>query len=178
MTWRCKLAQLKHKWRTAFALAMVYLRYAGARLHEIYFKDTMRPVKVISIVASWLCSLGLMSMAVPGHINEASMALAEAAAPLWFWGLLIWGVCLERIFNLLTPFNNKYAELVTPFAAVWVWFVLFLSALLDTSDSGHMFVLYLVPTLIEFWVLGRVFFDEFFDVYESYLYGNKEDTRG
>ena len=116
------------------------------------FCDSMRPLKLITILLYALCAFGL---SLSDKRRSADLAFVFDAAPWWVWMLACAYVVVARFVGLFVWQGWWWTRRSTPIIGLTIWSMLF-SASLHAPNFG-MGLLYLVGCVIEAWLLARAF---------------------
>lgn len=117
----------------------------------------LRPLRLVSIMPLVLAGIGFVALMKipPGTTVHADLAVILKVAPAWVWAVLFLGIAGIRLAALLHPHHSyKGIKIVLPSTAMLLWVCMFASNFIGNPDSIFA-LLYLVPAIIETWILGR-----------------------
>lgn len=119
---------------------------------SIVATDSLRPVKLIMMV---LGIIGVVGFTIRPDMHE--IHFLTTMMPVWIWASLFALVSISRFIKMFTRINNKIFLYAVASVGVWLWTMVFTSCML-AGEWGLNF-LYLVPIMIEAWILGRGIYD-------------------
>ena len=142
-----------------------FKRTARNRMVATYF-SSLDPLKASTLVVYFFAAIGMAMMHGPNNPEDLGvyMKLMMQGGPVWFWSTCFWLILISRITGLITNYYNRITAFATPVLAMWVWATLFLSnaiaAFAPGAEPSGLFMLYLGPIWIEFFIVSRVICDD------------------
>lgn len=116
------------------------------------FFDSLRPLKAITIPLCLIASIAFFFQS--DSAPSSDLEFLTSKIPSLVWGLLFAYATASRVVGLFIWPGNKLTRIATPVLSIWLWsMLLFSSAIASPAES--MSPLYLVPILIEFWILAQ-----------------------
>lgn len=119
---------------------------------SIIANDGMRPVKLIAIAVGIFAGLGFAFKP-----DEREIYFLISIMPMFMWSATFLTVSAERLIRMFTRFQHKVLIYSESAFSVWLWVMLFSSGVM--AGERGMMLLYLLPVLIEVWLLIRSIFD-------------------
>lgn len=154
-------------------------RVARNRVVSTYF-SSLDPLKASTLVVYFFAAVGMGMLQGPENPDDLGvyMKLMMQGGPIWFWSLCFWAILIARMVGLLTNYYNKFTAFATPVLAMWVWSILFLSnavaAFSPGAEPSGLFMLYLGPIWIEFFIVSRVICDDHYSDFFAKYYPPEE----
>lgn len=174
---KTKIRILKSRARRWFSK---HLRIARDRAIDTYF-HSFDPLKASTLVVYWLAFCGMVMMAGPNNPHDLGpyMKLMMQGGPVCFWATCFLVILIARLIGLLTYYRNRITEFAVPVLAMWVWSTLFLSNAIAAFEPGAepsgLFMLYLGPISIEFFILSRAICDNYYSDFLDRYYHPEEE---
>ena len=132
---------------------MIHNRFVDT-LIEILATD-IRPVKLVSVLPMMLAGLGFVALIhVSGTKPNHDFDFACKILPAWMWAMMFFVCAAARTVGLFFWSGPPPVKVIVPFLAMGLWVTMFSSNFISEPDSIFA-VLYLVPALMETWILGR-----------------------
>ena len=153
---------------------------AQDRAIETYFHN-LDPLKASTLIVYWLAFCGMVMMAGPNNPDDLGpfMKLMMQGGTVYFWAICFLTILTARLIGLLTYYKNRFSEFVIPVLAMWVWSTLFLSnaiaAFAPDAEPSGLFMLYLGPISIEFFILSRAICDNHYSDFLDRYYPPEEE---
>lgn len=122
------------------------------QLISIVAYDSMRPVKLITIVLGIFAGMGFSA-----HPDEQEIYFLVSIMPLFIWAGIFLVVSVSRFIRMFTRVQHTAFIYVESAVSIWLWVMIFSSCIM--SGARGMILLYIIPVLIESWLLGRSIFD-------------------
>lgn len=122
------------------------------QIQSIIANDSLRPVKLITVLLGIFAGFGL-SM----HPDEHEIHFLLSIMPVFMWTGLYLFQSLTRCVRMFTRVTNKIFIYTESAFGVWLWVMIF-SSCMFAGEYGMNF-LYIVPILMETWILGRSIYD-------------------
>lgn len=114
--------------------------------------DSLRPVKLVTILLGIFAGIGFSFGPDPSEIRFLLTIM-----PLVTWTCLYLTLSVTRFIRMVTRIKNKFLIYAESSFGVWLWVMIFTSCML--SGEWGLNVLYIVPILMETWILGRSIYD-------------------
>jgi hypothetical protein len=136
---------------------MTKRRRSDGRTLASIFLDSMRPIKLITIPTSLLAAAGIYANS--GTDPAGDLALLVQVLPAWAWVLMLVYIAIARFVGLFIWGGVRWTRRTTPIIGIVAWSLLFVGGAVATPMEG-MSILYLIPMVIETWILARALIED------------------
>ena len=119
-----------------------------------FFDIDLSPLKIIMILVYLLTCAGIMLHNKSSSVDGLKYLFSVMSPSHWIAISLFLAIC--RLIGRTVGYEAKILTYIVPVLGLWFWSMLFASSVIFSPLTG-LTVLYIIPIVIEFWILVQAF---------------------